>query len=67
MNVTKPSIDNNPGVINKQTRNILKDFLSEDIKTLEYAASIGLVSRMSSDLADESFKETAIKLGYEYR
>lgn len=66
LNITKPTISGSPGVINRKTRELLADFLRDDMQVLEMAASAGLVEALSADVRDTIFKETALRLGYIY-
>ncbi len=64
LNVTKPTLSEAPGVIDRRTRDLLADFVRDDRQVLEMAASAGLVAPLSAEDADAIFKETAIRLGY---
>lgn len=66
LNVTRPTIPDSPGVIDKKTREFLADFLQDDLQVLEMASAAGLIPTLSADARDEIFRETAIKLGYIY-
>jgi hypothetical protein len=64
LNVTSPTMSGPPDVIDARTRELIADYVKDDLEVLEMAASAGLVEPMSPDARDAIFKQTAIRLGY---